>query len=135
MAAYASQKAQEWCSASRVLQGRGRGKESMPTCVNVLRCGGCVGMCCRQFASECWVALACQRDAPSEHAVALSALVQALKQKNQAAGEGGGEGVAPHACHLSMHIQQTLSSRAFIDSPSFMRELLGLKGCSNARAQ
>jgi hypothetical protein len=37
--------------------------------------------------SECWVALACQRDAPSEHAVALSALVHALKQENKAAGE------------------------------------------------
>jgi hypothetical protein len=36
--------------------------------------------------SECWVALACQRDQPSEHAVALSALVQALKQQNKAAG-------------------------------------------------
>jgi hypothetical protein len=36
--------------------------------------------------SECWVALACQRDQPSEHAVALSALVQALKQQDKAAG-------------------------------------------------
>lgn len=38
-----------------------------------------------QYMSECWVALACQRDAPSEHAVALSALVHALKQENKAA--------------------------------------------------
>lgn len=40
--------------------------------------------------SESWVALACQRDAPSEHAVALSALVHALKQENKAAGETQG---------------------------------------------
>jgi hypothetical protein len=33
------------------------------------------------------VALACQREAPPEHAVALAALVQALKQENKAAGE------------------------------------------------
>jgi hypothetical protein len=33
------------------------------------------------------VALACQREAPTEHAVALSALVHALKQQNKAAGE------------------------------------------------
>lgn len=70
---------------------------------------------CRQYMSESWVALACQRDAPSEHAVALSALVHALKQEKKAA--GGTQDTSQGTLLLLDDSKQFISFRRFHTDP------------------